>query len=116
MENYNGEYQATYCLTVKSNTHRGCLDIYNKFKYLVRAFDFGNITLYEYKSVRKGDVLSRELQIIFVGYAPEVLAFKEAIDIMLSKIDIYFHDTVVNLHTSEVMRKDARLNLIIETS
>lgn len=117
MENYSGQYEASYAISVKSGDHRNCLDAYNRFKYLVKAFDFGNIKIFEHKSARKGDVLSRSLSIIFVGYAPDILAFKEAIDRILSSCNIFCGGVAsVVLYNSEVTRKDARFNLIKQTS
>ncbi len=116
MENYNGLYEASYGITVKSDNHKDCLFTYNRFKHLTAAFNYGNISIYESKSARKGDVLSRDIQIIFTGYADQVLIFKTAIDSIICDINISSAETTATLYRAIVIRENARRNLIEQTS
>ncbi len=115
MENYNGEYEMHLDIIVSSATHQGCLWAYNRFKDLVKAFDFGNIHIHESKSARRGDVLSRELQINIVGYATDIIIFRECVDRIIQRSNIFLSSTQVRLNRVDTSRKDARANLIKET-
>lgn len=116
MENYNGQYEAYYGITVNSDNHKQCLFTYNRFKSLVAAFNFGNISIYETKSARKGDVLSRDIHITFIGFASDVLTFREAIDRIIHINNILPQGTLITLFRTEVIRKNARRDLIEQTS
>lgn len=116
MENYNGRYEAFYWIIVKSNNHKDCLSTYNRFKSLVAAFNFGNITIHESKSARKGDVLSRDIQIIFIGHATDVLTFREALDRIIFINNIFPQGTIATLDRSEMSRENAHRDLIKQTS
>lgn len=111
MENYNGEYETALGITVTSATHQGCLWTYNRFKSLVKTFDFGNIRIYESKSARKGDVLSRDLQIILTGYSRDIITFRECADLLLQRCNNWLPDTQVCLYRAETVRKGARASL-----
>lgn len=87
---YHGPYKAFYSIIVKAPSHDGCKFIYNKFKALANAFNFGDITISEHKSARKGDVLGRELQIFQHAYPSEIILFRQAIDTILSKTEIQY--------------------------
>lgn len=88
-ENYNGQYEARYSITVTGSTHNFCRDAYNRFKFLVKAFDFGEFSIHEYKSARKGSVLSRDLLISYTAYASHIIAFEQALDSVLFGISIH---------------------------
>ena len=116
MEDYNGRYEASYGITVKSDNHKDCLSIYNRFKHLVAAFNFGNISIYESKSARKGDVLSRHIHIRFMGFAADVIIFREAIDRIMFINNIHPQGTIITLFVTGVIRENARRDLIEQTS
>ena len=107
-ENYNGKYEAHYSITVNGSTHNICKDAYNRFKFLVRAFDFGEFSIHEYKSVRKGPVLSRDLLITFTAYASHIIAFEQALDSVLFSISVYqIGICTATLNNRSVLRCDA---------
>lgn len=116
MEDYHGMYEMHISLRVSASTHDTCRWISSRFKYLVKAFDFGNIQIREGKSARKGDVLTRDLSICVTAYATNLLIFRECIDRLVSSCNIWHSQlgsvSITNSHTT---RKDAHRDLIKET-
>lgn len=112
---YNGKYDASYSIVIKANSHKNCLWAYNKIKKLAESFDFGDISISEHKSARKGDVLNREIQIRHTAYAHDTLIFKEAINIIIFQINNFSLNMEASLFQSETTRENARLNLRNET-
>ena len=113
--NYNGYYDMFLDIIVTSDTHDKCLFIFNRFKSLIKAFNFGNIRIRELKSARKGDVLSREIQINIIGLADDIIIFRECIDFIIQKCNILSGKNCVRIARTITTRKDARMNLIKET-
>ena len=108
--NEYGKYEARFSISVSGVSHKACLDTYNRFKYLVRAIDWGDIRLQESKDARKGPVLNRELSIIYTAYPSDVIALREMIERTVCKINIYgqgLYAASLN-HCSD--RKSTRLN------
>lgn len=84
---HNIRYEAHYSIIVESPDHHLCIDTYNRFKYLVRAFNtpyLGQFSTSESKSARKGDVLKRELQINHTAHVTDILLFRQALDYIMS--------------------------------
>ena len=84
---HNIRYEAHYSIIVESPDHHMCIDTYNRFKYLVRAFNtpyLGQFSTSESKSARKGDVLKRELQINHTAHVTDILLFRQALDYIMS--------------------------------
>lgn len=105
---YNGMYTATFSIQVKAETHRGCLFAYNQFKYLAKAMNFGDISIYESKSARKGDVLSRDLTIVYTQYASSVILLQGAINHILFAINNHYRNSVsAILYRSHIVRENA---------
>lgn len=84
-----GKYKANFSISVSGSSHKACLDTFNRFKYLVKAIDWGDIALYESKNARKGDVLGRSLQIIYTAFPADIIALREMIERTVSRINIY---------------------------
>ncbi len=84
---HNIRYEAHYSIIVESPDHHLCIDTYNRFKYLVRAFNtpyLGQFSTSESKSARKGAVLKRELQINHTAHVTDILLFRQALDYIMS--------------------------------
>lgn len=113
---YNGEYVTSYAVTVKANNHDECLQTYNRIKKLAQIWSVMNIRIYESKSARKGDVLRREIQIVHTAYAHNTIIFKEALNVIVDDINLYHPNVTATIHREESTRKDARLNLIQQTT
>lgn len=84
-----GKYKAHFSISVSGSSHRACLDTFNRFKYLVKAVDWGDIALHETKSARKGDVLERSLQIIYTAFPSDIIALREMIERTVCRINIF---------------------------
>lgn len=102
-------YEAYYGIVVKAERHDICLCNYNRIKALAKAFD-ATITR-EYKSARKGDVLSREIHINFKAYAHDTILFRDALDAIIRSINIYTPVVEACYSSSTVERIDARFGL-----
>ena len=89
---YNGEFNQCLELTISCETHKECLDTTNSFKSLCHAWSF-SVKFTEYKSVRKGDVLSRTLMIYQTAYAGDIVIFKECVRRISEHFKI-FHKSV----------------------
>lgn len=92
----NTLYKASYSIIVEAADHRLCIDTYNRFKYLVKAFNtpfLGQFYISEWKSTRKGDVLKRELQIYHTSYVDNILLFRAALDYIVQ--DYHYSDSQV---------------------
>lgn len=103
---FNTLYQASYSIIVEATDHHLCIDTYNRFKYLVRAFNtpyLGQFHTSEWKSARKGDVLKRELQINHTAYVQDILLFRQTLDYIM--LDYQYPDSQVrvSLHRATVM-------------
>jgi len=103
---HNIRYKAHYSIIVGAPDHQGCLFIYNYFKNLVKAFDFGQFHISEHKSARKGDVLKRELMIYHTAYADEIILFRSGLDFLLDRINIYYTSVKVSIGRAGVTRED----------
>lgn len=108
---YNGMFAVRYSITVEAGTHEMCLHVFNRIKRLVDALNFGDIIWRDTKSARKGDVLSRWIEIQFKGYATDVLTFRATLDHQIHKIDRYYPSAHVVLTRVETIREDIRPDL-----
>jgi hypothetical protein len=83
---YNGEFNQCIEITVKSDDHDVCLRYFNVIKKQCEAWFF-NVKYNEFKSARKGPVLSRTIMIYQIAYAPDILIFKESMRIICKHVD-----------------------------
>ena len=79
-------------------------------KNLLRFLIFGNIWYQEYKSARKGDVLSREIQVAITDYSTDVLIFISILDRQIHKTNRYY-SAKVSICQVTTIREDDRFNL-----
>lgn len=84
-----GKYKAHFTISVSGSSHKACLDTFNRFKYLAKAIDWGDIALHETKDARKGDVLNRSLQIIYTAFPDDIIALREMIERTVCRINIF---------------------------
>lgn len=113
---YNGLYEMKVCITITASSHDTCRWLSARFKYLVKAFDFGNFQIGEDKSARKGDVLTRTVSICVTDYSVGILLYRECIDRLIESCNIWFGDSAsVKLSLSHTSRKDAHVNLVKDT-
>lgn len=115
-ENYNGMYEMRVSITVNASSHDTCRWITSRFKNLVKAFDFGNCQAGEAKSARKGDVLTRTMNIRITGYSTDILLFRECVDRLVESCNIWYREFAsVRTSLAHTCRKDAHINLVKET-
>lgn len=108
----NIRYKAFYSIVVEAPDHQVCLSIYNQFKYIVKAFDFGQFLIRESKSARKGDVLKRELMIYHTAYVDEILLFRNALDFLIGRINIHYTSMRVSINRAVINREDKSFDII----
>lgn len=102
-----GKYVAHFHILVSGATHKACLDTYNRFKFLVKAVDWGDIQLQEYKNARKGDVLKRELQINYTAFPSDIIAFREIVERTVCRINIFGDGLYsASLYNCSILRSD----------
>lgn len=107
---YNGKFTTWYQIVVKADNHDDCLKAFNRIKKLVEILNFGNIWYQEYKSARKGDVLSREIQVAITDYSTDVLIFRSILDCQIHKTNRYY-SAKVSICQVTTIREDDRFNL-----
>lgn len=90
---YNGKYRQTLSVTIKSDNHDSCLAISKPIKQQCEAWDFC-VEFTEYKSARKGPVLTRDLMIYQEAYGDDIIIFKEAIRRICFHYDLYCEPSV----------------------
>ncbi|OUO23132.1 hypothetical protein B5F91_03275 [Bacteroides sp. An322] len=98
-------YESFYSVVIESNRHDTCLNEFNRIKSLAKAFNASIVK--EAKSARKGDVLSRNIMIKFKAYSHETIIFREALDIIISSINIWNPRLKAYIYDSSVERTDA---------
>ncbi len=89
---YNGEFYQCLEVTISCETHADCLRTTNSLKKLCEAWYF-NVKFNEYKSARKGEVLTRTLMIYQTAYAGDIVIFKECVRRICEYFRI-FHQSV----------------------
>lgn len=81
------EYDASFSIAVSGVSHKACIDTYNRFKFLVKAIDWGDIVVHESKNARKGPVLKRNIIISFTAFPSDIIAFREILDRTIFRIN-----------------------------
>lgn len=112
---HNTLYEAYYSIIVEAIDHRLCIDTYNRFKHLVKAFNtpyLGQFRTSEWKSARKGDVLKRELQIYHTAYVQDILAFRQALDYIVNDYQNPHFQVNVSLHRATITPKERTFKII----
>ena len=112
---FNTLYKASYSIVVETNDHHLCIDTYNRFKYLVRAFNtpfLGQFRTSESKSARKGDVLKRELQINHTAYVQDILLFRQTLDYIMYDYQYPDSQVRVSLNRATVMPEERTFEII----
>ena len=112
---HNIRYEAHYSIIVESPDHHLCIDTYNRFKYLVRAFNtpyLGQFSTSESKSARKGDVLKRELQINHTAYVSDILLFRQALDYIMSDYQYPNSPVKVSFFRAEVVSEERTFEIL----
>lgn len=112
---HNIRYEAHYSIIVESLDHHLCIDTYNRFKYLVRAFNtpyLGQFRISESKSARKGDVLRRELQINHTAYVTDILLFRQALDYIMSDYQYPSSPVKVSFFRAEVVSEERTFEVL----
>ena len=112
---HNIRYEAHYSIIVESPDHHLCIDTYNRFKYLIRAFNtpyLGQFSTSESKSARKGDVLKRELQINHTAYVSDILLFRQALDYIMSDYQYPNSPVKVSFYRAEVVSEERTFEVL----
>lgn len=105
--NEYGKYVAHFHILVSGVNHKACIDTYNRFKFLVKAVNWGDIQLHEYKNARKGDVLKRELQITYTAFPSDIIAFREIVERTVCRINIFGKELYsASLYSCSILRSD----------
>lgn len=112
---HNIRYKAHYSIIVETPDHHLCIDTYNRFKYLIRAFNtpyLGQFHTSESKSARKGDVLKRELQINHTAYVTDILLFRQALDYIMSDYQYPNSPVKVSFYRAEVVSEERTFEVL----
>lgn len=112
---HNIRYEAHYSIIVEALDHRLCIDTYNRFKYLIRAFNtpyLGQFSTSESKSARKGDVLKRELKINHTAYVSDILLFRQALHYIMSDYQYPNSPVKVSFYRAEVMSEERTFEVL----
>ena len=112
---HNIRYEAHYSVIVEAPDHHLCIDTYNRFKYLIRAFNtpfLGQFSTSESKSARKGDVLKRELQINHTAFVEDILLFRQALDYIMLDYQYPNSPVKVSFYRATVMPEEGTFELL----
>ena len=103
----NHKFEAFFSISVSGVNHEICLDTYNRFKYLVKALDWGDMIIQESKNARKGPVLKRSIMIRFTDYPEDIIAFREIIDRTIFRINNFGEGVCsAELYRASVLRSE----------
>lgn len=111
MEYYNGEYTQHLQIVITANSHDTCLYFTKHIRNVIKAWFFQIEMFSEDKSARKGEVLTREIQVRQTAYAPDIITFKQMIKTLIWHYNLRF-DLDISICTDEVLPKDSRANLL----
>lgn len=98
MNNSTTIYRQNYSIIIKSDLHEACREDAKRVKYLCMAF---MVPFSEYKSARKGDVLSREIMIQAKGYPGQLISFCEALRSLTSKMNTFVSTVSFTIQSTE---------------
>jgi hypothetical protein len=99
---YNGRYDRTIEVVLKTETHQLCLDLSKKVKSLCNAWVDQEVSFTERKSANKGDVLYRSIMIRQIGYGHSIIIFRESLECILSYQIFLKQVTIHTRHTHPI--------------
>lgn len=110
MSYYNGEYEHTFFIIVKSDSHETTLRFMKKLKNAIDPWFFQITHQNEHKSARKGDVLRRDLYIRHVAYPQDIIIFNEMLRTLIWHYNLHF-DIDIRIDDRGTIPEDSRRNL-----
>lgn len=93
---HHKKYEQVLEVIIEAQHHDTCLMLSKFIKNQCDAWEFC-VKYTEYKSVRKGPVLRRDIMIYQEAYSNDTIIFKEAIRIICFHLDINFENSSVKL-------------------
>ncbi len=111
MSSYNGQFDQHLQIVIKSDNHDTCLEFKKQLKKAIDPWFFQLKSVKETKSANKGDVLSREIQLIQTAYAPDIIVFSQMLKNLIWHYNLMFN-VKISISTEEVIPENSRRDLL----
>lgn len=111
MSYYNGKYTQHLQIVIEAEDHDTCLRFTKYLRNAIKPWFFQLEMLSEFKSARKGDVLTREIQVRQTAYASDIITLNQMIKSLIWHYNLLYNVNIF-IHTDEALPKDGRFDLL----